>query len=72
LNFGYRGLWAEIIVTIVLFAVSAFTEKTEPHKLEKTTVDYSKGIAAFEGLKDWRLHLLILTIITVLILVWLR
>jgi SSS family solute:Na+ symporter len=72
LNFGYRGLWAEIIVTIVLFAVSAFTEKTEPYKLEKTTVDYSKGIAAFEGLKDWRLHLLILTIITVLILVWLR
>jgi len=72
LNFGYRGLWAEIIVTIVLFAVSAFTEKTEPHKLEKTTIDYSRGIAAFEGLKDWRLHLLILTIITVLILVWLR
>lgn len=72
LNFGYRGLWAEIIVTMVLFAVSAFTEKTEPHKLEKTTVDYSKGIAAFEGLKDWRLHLLILTIITVLILIWLR
>jgi solute:Na+ symporter, SSS family len=72
LNFGYRGLWAEIIVTIVLFAVSAFTVKTAPHKLEKTTIDYSKGIAAFEGLKDWRLHLLILTIITVLVLIWLR
>jgi SSS family solute:Na+ symporter len=25
LNFGYRGLWAEILVTGILFAVSAFT-----------------------------------------------
>jgi SSS family solute:Na+ symporter len=57
LNFGYRGLWAEIIITIVLFTVSAFTEKTEPSKLEKTTIDYSKGLAAFKGLTDWRLHL---------------
>jgi len=72
LNFGYRGLWAEIIITIVLFAVSAFTEKTDPAKLEKTTIDYSKGLAAFRGLTDWRLHLLIMTLITVLILLWLR
>ncbi len=72
LNFGYRGLWAEIFITIVLFTVSAFTEKTDPLKLEKTTIDYSKGIASFKGITDWRLHLLVLTIITVLILVWLR
>jgi SSS family solute:Na+ symporter len=72
LNFGYRGLWAEILITIVLFAVSAFTEKTDPLKLEKTTIDYSKGIASFKGLTDWRLHLLVLTIITVLILIWLK
>ncbi len=72
LNFGYRGLWAELFITAVLFIVSAFTEKTNPAKLEKTTVNYSGGIAAFEGIKDWRLHLLILTIITVLILVWLK
>jgi SSS family solute:Na+ symporter len=72
LNFGYRGLWAELFITVVLFIVSAFTEKTAPAKLEKTTVNYSGGIAAFEGIKDWRLHLLILTIITVLILVWLK
>jgi SSS family solute:Na+ symporter len=71
-NFGFRGLWAELFITAVLFIVSAFTEKTDPAKLEKTTVNYSGGIAAFEGLKDWRLHLLILTIITVLILVWLK
>jgi solute:Na+ symporter, SSS family len=72
LNFGYRGLWAEIFITIVLFTVSAFTEKTDPLKLEKTTINYSKGIASFKGITDWRLHLLVLTITTVLILVWLR
>jgi SSS family solute:Na+ symporter len=72
LNFGYRGLWAELIITAVLFAVSAFTEKTDPIRLDKTTIDYSKGIASFRGIADWRLHLLILTFITVLILIWLR
>jgi SSS family solute:Na+ symporter len=72
LNFGYRGLWAEILITIVLFAVSAFTEKSDPERLERTTIDYTKGIAAFKGLSDWRLHLLILTAITVFILIWLR
>jgi SSS family solute:Na+ symporter len=72
LNFGYRGLWAELVITAVLFIVSAFTEKTDPLKLETTTVNYSGGIAPFEGLKDWRLHLFLLTVITILILIWLR
>jgi solute:Na+ symporter, SSS family len=72
LNFGYRGLWAEILITIVLFTVSAFTEKTSPEKLEKTTINYSTGIAKFEGITDWRLHLTILSMVTLLILFWLR
>lgn len=72
LNFGYRGLWAEILITGVLFAVSAFTEKTDARKLERTTIDYSKGLAAFKGITDWRLHLVILTAITVVILLWLK
>jgi SSS family solute:Na+ symporter len=72
LNFGYRGLWAEIIITLVLFVVSAFTEKTDPAKLERTTIDYSKGIAAFKGMTDWRLHLIILSVITILIIIWLK
>jgi len=67
LNFGYRGLWAEIVITIVLFAVSAFTEKTSPEKLEKTTINYSTGIAKFEGISDWRLHLAILSLVTLLV-----
>lgn len=72
LNFGYRGLWAEIIITGVLFAVSAFTPKTSPEKLVNTTINYSKRIARFEGLSDWRLHLGILSVVTVILYVWLR
>jgi len=72
LNFGYRGLWAEIIITGVLFAVSAFTPKTASEKLVNTTINYSKRIARFEGLSDWRLHLGILSVVTVILYVWLR
>ena len=72
LNFGYRGLWATILITVILFAVSAFTPKTDPVKLEKTTINYSKKVAPFSGLSDWRLHLLILAIITILLYIWLR
>jgi SSS family solute:Na+ symporter len=71
LNFGYRGLWAEILITGVLFAVSAFTEKTAPEKLAKTTINYTKKIAKFEGITDWRLHLAILSLITLFLYVWL-
>jgi SSS family solute:Na+ symporter len=71
LNFGYRGLWAEIIVTAVLFGVSAFTEKTEKAKLEKTTIDYSRGIAAIKGWTDWRLQFILLTLLTILVILWL-
>jgi SSS family solute:Na+ symporter len=71
LNFGYRGLWAEIFITGVLFTVSAFTEKTSPEKLEKTTINYSGGIARFEGIKDWRLQWGILALITLVLYIWL-
>jgi solute:Na+ symporter, SSS family len=71
LNFGYRGLYAEIIITTVLFAVSSFTEKTNSEKLAKTTIDYKGGIARFEGITDWRLHLGLLSLITLFIYIWL-
>jgi len=70
-NFGYRGLYAEILITGLLFAISAFTEKTAPEKLEKTTINYSKEIPKFEGITDWRLHLAILGSITLFLYVWL-
>jgi SSS family solute:Na+ symporter len=72
LNFGFRGLWATLLITGILFAVSAFTPKTDPAKLEKTTINYSRRIAPFSGLSDWRLHLTILSVITILIYIWLR
>ena len=72
LNFGYRGLWAEILITIVLFTVSAFTKKTTPEKLATTTLNFKGGIAKFEGYKDWRFHLVILAILTVLIYFFLK
>jgi len=72
LNFGYRGLWAEVLITIVLFAVSAFTEKTAPEKLATTTINFKGRITPFEGIKDWRLHLGVLFALTLLIYFWLR
>jgi SSS family solute:Na+ symporter len=71
LNFGYRGLWTEILLTIVLFTVSSFTEKTAPEKLVTTTFNYTGKVAAFEGLTDWRLHLGILSLITIALYIWL-
>lgn len=71
LNFGYRGLWAEILITGVLFAVSSFTEKTAPEKLITTTFTYTGKIARFEGLTDWRLHLGLLSLVTLLLYIWL-
>jgi SSS family solute:Na+ symporter len=71
LNFGYRGLWATIIITGVLFLSSAFTEKTSSEKLERTTVNYSKLPEKFTGLTDWRLHLALLTMMTIALYIWL-
>jgi SSS family solute:Na+ symporter len=71
LNFGYRGLWAEIMITAILFGVSAFTKKTAPEKLEKTTINYSGVIAKFEGITDWRLHLVLLSLVTLFLYIWL-
>lgn len=70
-NFGFRGLWAECIITGILFLVSAFTEKTAPHKLETTTIKYPIKMAKFSGITDWRLHLGLLSIVTVLLYIWL-
>jgi len=71
LNFGFRGLWAILITTGVLFAVSAVTPKTDPAKLEKTTINYAKRFEKFSGITDWRLLWIILTFITILIYTWL-
>ena len=71
LNYTYRGLWGTIVVVIVLFAVSAFTRKTSPEKLENTTIDWKTKLESFSGLSDWRLHLAALTLATISIYAWL-
>lgn len=64
LNYTYRGLWGTIACVIVLFAVSAFTEKTDPEKLKKLTVSWRAKPEVFRGILDWRLQLVVLSIIT--------
>ena len=60
-----------LLISIVLFTVSAYTPKTDPAKLEKTTINYRNKIEKFSGLTDWRLQLAVLTIITIGIYIWL-
>ena len=69
--YSYRGLWGFILVTIVLFTVSAMTQKDPPEKLERTTVDWSRKREAFAGISDWRLHFALLTVLTIAIYAWL-
>jgi len=65
LNYTYRGLWGTIAIVIVLFAVSAFTQRVDPARLEKITIKWGGPAERFRGLSDWRLHLVILSLATV-------
>jgi SSS family solute:Na+ symporter len=69
-NYTYRGLWGTVLITIILLLVSACTRKTEPAKLEKTTIGWDRKMEPFGGLSDWRLHLAVLAVITVLAYWW--
>jgi SSS family solute:Na+ symporter len=71
LNYTYRGLWGTIAVIIVLFVVSAFTERTDPARLEKITIKWGGSVEPFRGISDWRLHLAVLGIATVVVYRWL-
>jgi len=70
-NYTYRGLWGTLAITIILFAVSAFTKKTETAKLESTTIDWGGKLEPFRGLTDWRLQWAFLAVLTVLAYWWL-
>jgi SSS family solute:Na+ symporter len=65
-NYTYRGVLGTAIITGVLFLVSAFTRKTSPEKLVGTTIDWNRKWEPFRGISDWRLHLALLTGITIL------
>ncbi|MEI6913758.1 MAG: sodium/solute symporter [Armatimonadota bacterium] len=70
-NYTYRGFWGTLIITAVLFGVSAFTPKTDPAKLAKTTIDWGGKVESFEGISDWRLHLAVLSAMTIAAYWWL-
>ena len=70
-NYTYRGMWATIIVIVVLFVVSAFTPKTSPEKLQKTTIDWGDKFEKLSGWSDWRLQLANLAVITISLYAWL-
>jgi len=70
-NFGYRGLWGTLIIIAVLFFVSGLTTKTDPAKLEKTTINWSKKFEPIQGIKDWRFQWIILSLLTLFIYAWL-
>ncbi|MGD0499492.1 MAG: sodium/solute symporter [Bryobacteraceae bacterium] len=71
LNYTFRGFWAAILTSIVLFLVSAFTEKAPIERLEKLTIDWRKPIERFTGVTDWRLQLALLTAATIGVYAWL-
>ena len=64
-NYTWRGLWGTILITAVLFIVSAFTKRAAKEKLATTTVDWRAKWAPFEGWRDWRLQLAVLSAVTV-------
>jgi SSS family solute:Na+ symporter len=69
LNYAYRGLWGTLAATVTLFAVSSFTRKTDPAKLERLTINWKAQAERFRGIFDWRLQLAVLTATTV-VLYW--
>lgn len=69
-NYTYRGLWGTLTIIAILFIVSAFTKKTAPEKLVTTTVEWGGRIEPFGGISDWRLHLAVLSGITLLAYWW--
>ncbi|MFN8005998.1 MAG: hypothetical protein U0V70_02990 [Terriglobia bacterium] len=71
LNYAFRGLWGTLIIVATLFLVSAFTEKTAPEKLAKTTIQWEAKADPFTGISDWRLHLAFLSGLTVALYAWL-
>jgi SSS family solute:Na+ symporter len=71
LNYTYRGLWGTIAIVIVLFVVSAFTEKADAHRLEALTIKWGSAPEPFRGVRDWRLHLAFLSVTTVALYWWL-
>jgi solute:Na+ symporter, SSS family len=70
-NYTYRGAWGTLFITAVLFGVSVFTRKTDRDRLERTTINWNNKPGPLCGLSDWRLHLIVLAILTIIAYWWL-
>ena len=68
LNYTYRGLWGTILVVTTLFGVSYLTPPPRPEQLATTTVNWGEKWEPFQGITDWRLHLAVLAVVTVVLL----
>ncbi len=71
LNYTYRGLWGTLLVTAILFLVSAFTPKLPAERLAGLTIDWRGRWERWCGLADWRLQLALLSAATIGIYRWL-
>ncbi len=67
LNYTYRGLLGTLICIAVMYAVSLFTKRTDAATLEKLSVGWNVAGGHFRGLRDWRLHIVVLAVATVAI-----
>ena len=70
-NYTYRGLWGTILVTGTLFGVSYLTLPPRREQIANTTVNWGEKWESFQGITDWRLHLAVLSVVTVLCYWWL-
>jgi SSS family solute:Na+ symporter len=70
LNYSYRGLWGTLAVIATLYLVSAFTEKRAPATLEGLTINWHSPMETFRGIRDWRLQLAVLTLVTIGLYAW--
>jgi SSS family solute:Na+ symporter len=71
-NYNYRGMWGTLVIALVLFFVSAFTQKTDPIRLAKTTINWKGSIEKVHSITDWRLLWLVITLLTILVYILFR
>ena len=71
LNYTYRGLWGTLLATATLYLVSYCTKAPPLGKVQDLTVDWGARQESFRGIYDWRLHLVLLAMLTLAIYAWL-
>ncbi len=70
-NYTYRGLWATLVIIVVLYVVSYATPPPPREKVEGVTYDWKAPWEPFRGLQDWRLQWSVLALLTVGAYSWL-